>query len=247
MLGRVLLIAAAIAMTLSACGGDGSGSATPTVSTTATSLPTSVPPSPTSTDDAVTYATAATDNERVVALLESGYTADGGQISGGVMLHNRNRTEAVVATYSVTLVYGGSDHLVVMQNVVLLPDQTLGDAFSATYAPPDTRPAVKISALPSDRWVTFSSPDRLTVTTTSSGTQLTGTVANPFAEATGPLRLSFLARQADGRIIDGQAKSLESIPAGGSEEINAGASASVSSIEAHVSFANDLPSWAAAP
>jgi hypothetical protein len=257
MLGRFLFVAiAVVALAISACsGGDSStpsATATATPSATATPLATNggiVPQTPTGTPvDTLIFSTASTDNERVVALADSGYTVEGGSISGGVVLQNRNKTEAVVVPYSVTLVYNGSDHPVVTQNVVLLPDQMLGDAFAATYDPPDAKiTTVKISVLPSNRWVSFSLPGRLTTTTSSSGGQLTGTVTNPFDQATGPLRLSIIARRADGKIIDGAAQSLESIPAGGSEEFRAGASTSVASVEAHVSFADDLPAWAASP
>ena len=91
------------------------------------------------------YATASTADERVVALIDSGYTAGLGEISGVVVLHNRDKSEAVVVQYSVTPVYNGTDGTPANYTVVLLPDQQLGDAFSATYPADATVATVKIS------------------------------------------------------------------------------------------------------
>jgi hypothetical protein len=249
---RLLILAlVTIALVVAACGDDDQPSATPTAATSASTSTTLaatnggiVPPSsaPTST---FIYSTAAADNERVVALTDSGFTADLGEISGAVVLHNRNRSEAAIVQYSVTPLYGGTEGTTTNHTVVLLPDQEVGDAFSATYPTDAQGASPKISVLlPSARWVPFTSTERLTATLDSSG-EIAGTVANPFDQASGPLRMSVVARKLDGQIIDGQSITLDSIAARGSADFEIPLSTSIAGGAVYVSFADDLPAWAA--
>jgi hypothetical protein len=251
MRGRFLFVgAAAFALLIASCGGDDNASPTPTFSAspTPTLLATNggiVPPSPTTTPAGTfIYATASTADERVVALIDSGYTAGLGKISGAVVLHNRNKSEAVVVQYSVTPVYNGADGTPANYTVVLLPDQQLGDAFSTTYPADASVATVKISVpLASARWVPFTSTDRM-LAMLSSSSRAEGTVTNPFDHETGALRLTLIARDEGGRILDAKAISLDSIPAGGVADFAVPVSSSITAFIVYVSFANDLPAWA---
>lgn len=237
-----------------ACGGDDKSSATPTptpaASVTATPLATNggiVPPS--ATADAVTYATAATDNERVVSLLESGYTAEKGLLSGGVVLHNRNRSEAVVVPYTVELIAGGTLSAI-SQNVVLLPDESIGDAFDQAYMSNESSASIKVSVqLASAEWVAFDLAERLTVSHSPVEAQsIVGEIDNPFDEETGPLRISVLGRNSDGKIVTGIASAADSIRAHSTGQFEADAVSPLPASvpitwEAYVSFADDFPAW----
>lgn len=248
MLGRVIIVVIAIAMTLSACGDDDNTS-TPAATTTVAPpvTATNTPLSPTTTPAGTfTYNTSAAGDERVVALLNSGYTDVGGEISGAVTLHNRNQSEAVVVVYTVTPAYGGTDGTPATSTIVLLPNQELQDAFSGTYPTGETLKTVKISVLPSVLWVPFSSPDRLTTELSSSG-RAEGTVTNPFDNDTGPLRLSLIARDEGGGIIASKSTALDSIPALGTADFTVPIPDSITAFVVYVSFADEFPAWMTAP
>lgn len=260
MSARLLVVLTIVLLAVSACGDDDS---TPSPSVTATSststgvvTPTAtnggiVPPTPTNTDDAVTYSTPATNNERVVALLESGFTTADGELAGGVMLHNRNLSEAVVVPYTVDLVLRGGGTLpAIQQKVVLLPNETLGDAFTGQYTVADTEIAtVKIAVLLQQaQWLAFADTARLIVDAESSSAGISGTITNGFANDTGLLRLSVLARDVNGRILAGESSSVASISPNGSAEFDESApeiASDVVSLDAFVSFVDAFPSWMA--
>ena len=268
MLGRVVIITlTAVALSLSACGGDDSStpSATPTTTRTSTAdnggIVQTVEPTQT-----ISYATAATDDERTVALLESGYTVEGGAISVGVVLHNRNRSEAVVVPYSIELVRSDrSTEQLASQKVVLLPDERVGDGFFAGGYPIDhtTVASVKISVqLPLAIWLPFAATDRLTLSSaiefssTSAGDySIVGEIGNPFDEGTGPLRLCVLGRDNDGKIVNGRTLHPGDIEGHSTATFNLfyggdgpeyGGSvidAEVTRWETYVSFANEFAPW----
>jgi hypothetical protein len=248
-LARITIALLAFVVSLSiACGGDDNGTPSPTASPTPTATPAAtnggiVPPSnspqPTNT---FIYSTASTTNERVVALLDSGFTADGGEISGAVLLHNRNKTEATVAQVRVTPVFDGTDGDPKTYNVVLLPDQIMGAAFDVTYPASAQTASAKIAVLPPTQWVAFTPPERL-VATLNSSSKANGTITNPYDHDTGPLTLTIIARNEGGQVIDAASVAIDSIAPNGSATFSVPVPNTINGFSAFVTFADALPDW----
>ena len=243
----VIVALSAIALSLFACGSDDSSTPSATATTTSTPRATSggMAPSPTVTPvGTFYYGTPSTANERVVALLDSAFKAADGKVYGAVVLHNRNLSEAVVVQYRVTLVSAGADGPAATYPVVIFPDEQITDAFEMTYPAGSNLPTLKISVLPSDRWLQFSGKERLT-TAPVLHDRAEGTIANPFDYETGPLHLSVVARDEGGGVIEAHVVSLDSIPAHGTEDFSVPFDPSVTLFQVFVSFADDFPPWIA--
>ena len=253
----MLLAPAAISLYLiaAACGG-GDDAATTTatpVSTHGASATASAAPATTSGGSLAN--TSAASGERVIEVIDSGYSAERGGISGGVILYNHDKSEAVAVSYSVEITIGGAGQTVANGTVVLLPGQTLGDGFNANDAPQDaTLDSFKISVhLPDARWLASTLSSHLAITVASTEPQFVhGAVANPFDNDSGRLWLSVLALDGNGKIIGGSDAGVESIPAHGSATFDAvvpyvQGDANTTRIETYVSFQNDFPDWMKTP
>jgi hypothetical protein len=249
-------MAVSLYLIAAACGGDNAATITATpVSTNGASAAASTATSSPATSSGALANTPTATGERVVEEIDSGYSAERGGISGGVILYNRNKNEAVAISYSVEITIGGVSQTVANGTVVLLPAQTLGDAFNANYAPADaTIESFKINVnLPNARWLASSLSGRFGVTVASTEPRFVhGAVANPFDHESGRLWLSVLAYNDAGKIIGGSNSGVTSIPAHGSANFDAVVpyvqnGANTTRIETYVSFQNDFPDWMKTP
>ncbi|MEO8458088.1 MAG: hypothetical protein ABI559_09775 [Chloroflexota bacterium] len=262
----LLALTAIVALSVIAAACSSGDDVTPTGSTSPTTaaVVTKTPPegggiTPAATNGGVVGPTSSPSgpSERVVELIDSGYTAQNGSVSGGVILHNKNQTEAVIVTYTVTLVFpDNSEQKVANTNAILLPNQSLGDGFGSHYddAAHPTVASVKISLdLNQARWQPFSQPGELTTTVSASDKQVAhGTVVNPFAHDTGALTLATLAFNSDGKIIGGQDSRLDSISPNLSKDFQSAVPLvqngdNTAQVKVFASFADDFPAWMLAP
>ena len=186
--------------------------------------------------------------DRDVEVLDFGFTALRGGLSGGFIAHNKSQTEAVEVPFSI-LDDAGIDVSGAHGAVVLMPGETHGVAFSGTYPSEDSIDGITVElTLDAARWTAVSSTDSLITTITSTETQfVNGTVANPFSIETGGLWLHTIAYNAADQIIGGLTVGLESVPANGSADFRAQAPfvgddfANNARMEAYAEFQNSLP------
>ena len=189
--------------------------------------------------------------DRQVDVLDSGFTGLRGGLSGGFIAHNKDKTEAVAASYNVSFLdstgakVGGT-----YGTLVLMPDQTAGEAFAGNYSP-DSVMVQRVDiqfALSSAAWVALPSTAHLTTTVSSTETQFVhGAVANPFSAASGSLWMSVISYDSVGKINGGNTIAIDSVAANSSANFTApvpfvgDSYANNARVEAYAAFRDSLP------
>jgi hypothetical protein len=245
-----LLAAVSLYLVASACssGDDKPASTTPagTVTAATNTSPAGGAVSPTRTS-ALATTTAAGD--RQVEILDSGFTALRGGLSGGFIAHNKDKTEAVAIAYNIPFSdSAGTPNSSAHGTLVLMPDETIGEAFEGSYAPEHEIASIDIQLNAAEAIWTAAPTKRLTTTITTTETQsVSGTVANPFSVATTGLWMHVITYNAAGKIIGGDTQGIDSVPANSSADFTAQVPfigddyANNARVEAYAEFRDQLP------